>query len=147
MFSDDAGYADFGFHERIFVTEIGFLASWWVGFIAAWFLARRLVPNQPRETALRKIATGFATIFVCGFLAGCLGLGFGIWRGPNADYTSWAYALAYFDIEDSFAFVRVAYIHNASYMGGAIGLIVALVFVRPVPSRNANKKTAFDQRL
>lgn len=35
------------------------------------------------------------------------------------------------DIEDRWAFIRVAYIHNASYLGGVIGLVLALLLVRP----------------
>ena len=33
-------YADFGLPNRVFVAEIGFLATWWVGLIAGWFIAR-----------------------------------------------------------------------------------------------------------
>jgi hypothetical protein len=36
-----------------------------------------------------------------------------------------------FGITDTWSFVRVAYIHNAGYLGGAIGLIVALATIRP----------------
>lgn len=60
-----------------------------------------------------------------------LGFGYGVWRGPNADYSSWAWAVNELDITDTWAFVRVAYIHNASYLGGVIGLVVALVTIRP----------------
>jgi hypothetical protein len=28
------------------------------------------------------------------------------------------------------SFVRVAYIHNASYLGGLIGLILAIIYIR-----------------
>jgi hypothetical protein len=37
--------ADFGFSERIFVAEIGFLATWWVGLVVTWFLARIAIPK------------------------------------------------------------------------------------------------------
>jgi len=33
-------YADFGLPPRLFAAEIGFLATWWVGLIAGWLLAR-----------------------------------------------------------------------------------------------------------
>src|SRR5690242_10176342 len=59
---DQFAYAEFGFSERVFVAEIGFLATWWVGFFSAWFLARRLVPDQPRPRAFRQIAVGLAII-------------------------------------------------------------------------------------
>jgi hypothetical protein len=34
------------------------------------------------------------------------------------------------DVIDSVAFVQVGYIHNASYLGGLIGLILALLWLR-----------------
>src|SRR5580700_8579924 len=33
-------YADFGWPHRVFASEVGFLATWWVGLFAGWFLAR-----------------------------------------------------------------------------------------------------------
>ena len=38
-------YADFGLPPRSFVAEIGFLATWWVGLIAGWFLGARRRPG------------------------------------------------------------------------------------------------------
>jgi hypothetical protein len=35
------------------------------------------------------------------------------------------------EVTDTWSFVRVAYIHNAGYLGGLIGLILALVMLRP----------------
>ena len=124
-------YADFGLGDRAFVSTIGFLATWWVGFIIAWFLARRLIPRQPRAQAHRQIRLGFACVFACGILSGLLGFAYGLWRGPDADYSSWAWAIQEFDIVEAWPFVRVAYIHNASYLGGVIGLMIALATIRP----------------
>ena len=125
-------YADFGFGDRIFVCFIGVMASCWVGMAIAWFLARRLIPNQPRGKAIRQIGTAFAIVFGCGILFGCLGYGYGIWRGPDADYNEWLWATRHYTITDIWAFVRVAYIHNASYLGGLVGLITALLVIKPV---------------
>ncbi len=124
-------YADLGLGERVFVAAIGFLATWWVGFIIAWFLARRLIPNQPRSHAYRQIGAGFACVFASGVLAAAIGFAYGLWRGPQADYSSWSWAIQEFEITDTWSFVRVAYIHNASYLGGLAGLMIALVAVRP----------------
>lgn len=52
---DQFDYAGLG--DRIFVATIGFLATWWVGFIAAWFLARRLIPGLHTFT-MRAISVG-----------------------------------------------------------------------------------------
>ncbi len=125
-------YADFGLGDRVFASTIGFLATWWVGFIAAWFLARRLLPGQPRDRALCQIRTGIVCIIVFGLAFGIAGYGYGLWRGPDADYSSWAWAFHERNITDMSSFVRVAYIHNASYLGGFLGLVFALGMIRPV---------------
>lgn len=124
-------WANLGLPERFFVAEIGFLATWWVGFFCGWFLARRLIPGQPRIQAWRQIMFGCAIILLCALLSAGAGFGFGLWRGPVADYTAWRAMLAYLHIEDQWSFIRVAYIHNASYLGGVIGLILALACVHP----------------
>jgi hypothetical protein len=127
-------YADWGFGDRVFAGTIGFLATWWVGLIAAWLLARRLMPGQPRSRAYRQILVGFAVIFASGFCCGVAGYVYGLWRGPAADYSAWDWAIERFEITDTWSFVRVAYIHNAGYLGGLLGLIAALWFIRPPPA-------------
>lgn len=125
-------YADVGLGDRFFASTIGFIATSCVGLAAAWFLARRLIPNQPRDRAYRQIRSGFASVFAFGFLFASLGYAYGLWRGPDANYSSWDWAIQKFRIVDSWSFVRVAYIHNAGYLGGLTGLIVALVLIRPM---------------
>jgi len=124
-------YANFGFGDRIFVSTIGFLATWWAGFIAAWFLARRLIPNQPRQAAFRQIRHGFICVLIFCVSFGVLGYVVGLWHGPRADYSSWNWAFEQFDIAEKWPFVRVAYIHNAGYLGALLGLVVALIVIRP----------------
>ncbi len=135
-------YADFGLGDRVFASTIGFLATWWVGFIAAWFLARRLLPHQPRDQALKQICKGVMCIVTFGFAFGFIGYGYGLWRGPNADYSSWTWVFRELKITDNWSFVRVAYIHNAGYLGGLVGLIVALAVIRPtgIRSMDANQE-------
>lgn len=124
-------YADFGLGDRFFVSCIGFLATSWVGFVIAWFLSRRFIPNQTRAVAYRGILKGFAIVFAVGILAGIAGYLYGFWRGPDADYSAWAIVVNRFQITDISAFVHVAYIHNASYLGGLIGFVISLILIRP----------------
>jgi hypothetical protein len=123
-------FADFGLPPRFFVAEIGFLATWWVGFVAGWFLARMAVPKWPGAGARARILHGYAIIVVCAFVASLLGFGLGILRGPNANYSAWKEFVEARGIADLPSFVRVAYVHNASYLGGLIGLILALIYLR-----------------
>ena len=119
-------YANPGLGDRVFAGCIGFLATWWVGAIVGWVLARRFIPNRSRTEAFRLIRTGFAVVFISGFTAGLAGFLYGTYRGPDADYSHWQNAFRVFGITDHWAFVRVAYIHNASYSGGLIGLLIAM---------------------
>lgn len=123
-------HADFGFPPRVFVAEIGFLATWWVGLLSGWFLARIAVPAWPPKIALRKSIRAFRIILLTAFVAA--GIGFTLGELHSGDYTTWTAMARDFDITDVPAFVTVAYIHNASYLGGLIGLILAILHLRRI---------------
>ncbi|MCU0748882.1 MAG: hypothetical protein MUF13_04975 [Akkermansiaceae bacterium] len=121
---DQFRYADFGLHPRVFVAEIGFLATWWVGFFSAWFLARIAVPAWSRELAIKRCLAGILLILVCAFVAAWIGNGIGLHR--PAEDVAWQEFCDPLGVEDVPAFVRVAYIHLAGYVGALIGLVGAL---------------------
>jgi hypothetical protein len=121
-------YADFGLPPRVFVAEIGFLATWWVGFVAAWFIVRITVPTFHRAKAFRYNARGFLIIFAFAFVAAFVGYLAGCLHG--ADYSAWEDFASTLGVLDLPSFVRVAYIHNASYLGGLMGLIAAILCLR-----------------
>lgn len=103
----------------------------WVGLIITWILARRCLPNQTRRVARKQILTGFAIVFCATFLAGAAGFLYGTLRGPKADYSDWQSILRSRGVTDVFAFMRVGYVHNASYAGGAIGSMLTFVLIQP----------------
>jgi hypothetical protein len=121
-------YADFRLPPRVFVAEIGFLATWWVGLVAGWFIARVAVPACSPPEALRRCARGFLIVIACGFAATIIGYVLGLLHG--ADYSAWESMASRLGIVDLPSFVRVAYIHNASYLGGLIGLVAAVIYLR-----------------
>jgi hypothetical protein len=121
-------YADFGLPRRIYVAEIGFLATWWVGFVAGWFFSRVALPGLPGENLIQTCRFAFVLMFVLAAIGTFCGYLLGLAHGPN--YESWLPVAYQLQVKDVPAFVRVAYIHNASYAGGFIGLVCALVCVR-----------------
>ncbi len=123
-------YADFGWPPRVFAAEVGFLATWWVGFFAAWFLARVAVPAFPPRAAFLHIVRGFAIVFACGLVAGAVGYGYGVLTDVNRIGAAWKDVAESLGINDATAFARVAYIHNASYLGGLVGLVFAILHLR-----------------
>jgi hypothetical protein len=128
---DQFNWANLRLGSRGFVSCIGFLATWWVGLIVAWILARRMIPNQSRAIARRKILSGFAVVFAAVIVFGLFGFAYGIYRGPAGDYSSWEPALERLGVTDKWSFLRVAYIHNAGYLGGLVGLILTYFVIRP----------------
>ena len=121
-------YADFGLPPRVFIAEIGFLATWWVGFVAAWPVARITVPAFPgRGVSAQR--PRILVIFAFAFAAAIVGYLLSFLHG--SDYSAWEVLASTLGILDLPSFVRVAYIHNASYLGGLIGLVAA----DPLPAK------------
>lgn len=96
-----------------------------------WFLGRRFIPNQARISAVNNIRNAFLLVLVSGFAFGIGGYLYGYLVELNTNLSDWAFLLRYYRVVDGSAFVRVAYIHNASYLGGLLGLICAFIFIRP----------------
>ena len=123
-------YADFGLPARVFVAEIGALATWWIGFAGGWFMARVIVPRQLPLPPLRYALRGFLIMLGCAFVAGVSGFAYGLSYKITTGSSGLAAAASELGVRDIPAFVRVAYIHNAGYLGGLAGLIVALLVLR-----------------
>jgi hypothetical protein len=114
---------DFGFPQRIFVAEIGFLATWWVGLIAAWFLARIGLPKF--QSPGKKVMKAMAIIVGITVLSGTAGYFIG--PGLLGNRPGWRDALDSFGVTDTTAFNRVAGIHLGSYAGAFFGWIAMMV--------------------
>jgi hypothetical protein len=117
--------ADIGLPPQLFVSQIGFLATWWVGLIAGWFMARIAYTRLPTARAFRLCMEGFGIMLCTALVAGLIGFLMGVFHGPNYE-RSWG-SLPTSQISDVPAFVKVGYIHNASYLGGLVGLIIASI--------------------
>jgi len=127
-------YGDFGLPARAFVAEIGFLATWWVGFVAGWFVARVAVPAFAPTQRAKHVYRGFVIIFAFALASGITGYLLGILH--SADYTAWEDLASTLGIRDLCRFVCAAYVHNASYLGGLLGLIAAISYLRKVRPLN-----------
>ena len=120
-------WADVGLPDRIFVAQIGFLASWWVGFIGGWFIGRVAPEQKPAAHAWRQTLRGLGMMLCFTIIGSFGGYFFGLLHEP--EYGQWSYFAAG-GVSDLPAFVRVAYIHNGSYLGGFIGLVAVLVYLK-----------------
>ena len=128
--AEQFAWADFGWPRRIYVSEIGFLATWWVGLVAGWFLARLTVPHLPRAVAVGRCYVGFGIVFVVALVGGLVGAWWGWNRMHDANLGEWRSFSGAYGVRDLRHFVWVGFIHNCSYAGGLVGLIAALIHAR-----------------
>ena len=96
-------WAEVGWPRRWFVAEIGFLASWWVGLIAGWFLGRMAVPGRPRAEALGGFLRGMSVIVGCA--AAGAGLGGVLARCGWGMVPSWLESAQNMGAQDTSAFL------------------------------------------
>lgn len=123
--------------ERVFAGRIGFLATWWVGGIVAWVFARVGIMREKRVPPFREAITGFAIVFGMSLLAAVCGFGWGIWREGTGHGGGWLGWMRSLGVENTADFMKVAYIHNSSYIGGVIGTIAGCVYMAKMRKQRA----------
>jgi predicted membrane protein len=126
----------FGLPFRGSVAVIGALASWWVGLIAAWVLAR-LLPGQIEGGSVhlappRKAWGRFLKLLGLILTTSSMGGFVGFWVATPLTGTSEAWREVCQDllVKEIPAFLKVACIHQGTYIGAALGFLIALLLVR-----------------
>jgi hypothetical protein len=123
-------WANIGGPPRVFVAEIGLLASWWVGLIGGWFLARAGAAQLPPPTRWPLVTRSFALVALFTLTAGLIGWLWGAAVADNSSLTAWQIARQSLGVRNLPRFVTVAYIHNATYLGAALGIFFAILYIR-----------------
>ncbi|HTK77636.1 MAG TPA: hypothetical protein VL371_20390 [Gemmataceae bacterium] len=140
-------WADVGLPDRGFASEVGFLASWWVGLFAGWFLARVGLVDL-REMALQyAVVKSFAIVTGVAIVVGTAGALLGVEITRDGRPSAWSGSARFLGVHDIRAFEIVACLHFASYVGAALGLAGAMVYVRrslSVVRQQVTATTAFD---
>jgi hypothetical protein len=130
-------YANMGAGPRVFAGTVGFLATWWVGLIVGWFLARLAVPRFDSGEVRKAVVRGFAVVFGGGLTGGLSGYLFGLWQTRDGVPAFWRQLVRELEIERAREFIVVANIHNFGYLGAFLGLIVAGVMIARRSKRTA----------
>lgn len=121
--------------ERLFAGVVGFHATWWVGAMVAWILVRVSLWHGERIPPGRVMGMAFLAVFFVSALAGFGGWLWGRWRATTGYDQGWHDLMRSLGISDGDAFMTVAYIHNASYLGGMLGMMGGLVVLARWRSR------------
>ena len=143
-------WAEFGLSAPLFAAEIGFIASGVVGLFVGWFIARTIVPSVPAHLIFTRTWQAFGVVFSFAGLA--FGIGYLLGRWDPEGYPHWIDLCLSLSVSDVSGFVRVAYIHNASYIGGVTGLFAAITLLKrsmkrtPRPQSESGKREAITER-
>src|SRR5262249_52068782 len=123
-------WANVGLPERAFASEVGFLASWWVGLFAGWFLARVGLVELSESGARYAVAKSFIIVACVAQIVGAVGALLGVNVTRNGQASVWRTPATILGVHDLRAFEIVAYLHLASYAGAVLGLACAMIYVR-----------------
>lgn len=115
---------DFGGH-RVSISIIGFLATWWMGMIIGFVLGFVGLLFKDYKLMSRALIASVPIVLFTAVLFGLIGFLYSTFYLVNTE-VSWGLPET---LVDRKGFVVVGSIHNFSYLGGAIGLLVALVYM------------------
>ncbi|WP_338254586.1 hypothetical protein [Shewanella sp. M-Br] len=113
---------------RLGAAYVGALATWWMGvlvFIVLGFFG--VMFHSPRQMA-SNLSKSFLVVIVVALLTGLAGLALGYYQVNEqtvSQYMQWVRP----DVTNPVQFVRVGFMHNASYLGGLTGLLSGIAYL------------------
>jgi hypothetical protein len=128
-----AGVADMA--PRVGAAIVGALATWWVGLYAGILVAGAGLLHRTAHEMVESTFRAYALLVLVAVCAGLIGLAVG-WLGFGANE-----AAAYVDwwrpdgLISPKRFFAVGMMHDASYLGGAVGALVAVGYQRHAAHR------------
>lgn len=124
-------YRQFGFEPEWFgghrqtVAAIGFLATWWMGLFIGIPLGLLSLIFPDHKTMAAVISKSIGIVLVVTVIAATIGFIYGRFYLAKTGVDWWLPD----DLIDKAAFITVGSIHNFSYIGGVVGLLVGIVYM------------------
>ncbi|QDT90064.1 hypothetical protein Pan161_17090 [Gimesia algae] len=114
--------------QRLGAAVVGFMATWWMGVLVSLPLGLFSFRFPTPDMMARKLAIAFLIVILVALLTGLLGLGIAM-IVINAETIDGSLRLVRPNVQDPIQFVRVGFMHNASYLGGLLGLIAGIIYL------------------
>lgn len=124
-------YRQFGFEPAWFgghrqtVAVIGFLASWWMGLFIGILLGLTGLIFSDHTMMQKFIANGIKIILITSIVFAIIGFFWGKYHLINSGVDWWLPD----DLINKNDFIIVGSIHTFSYLGGIVGILLAIIYM------------------
>lgn len=124
-------YRQFGFEPQWFgghrktVAAIGFLATWWTGLFIGISLGLISLFFPDHKIMIVTLKKAIRLIIIIAIATGSAGFLYGKFYLVKTGVDWWLPE----DLSDKSSFIIVGSIHNFSYLGGLLGLLISIVYM------------------
>jgi len=113
---------------RLGAAYVGFLATWWMGVLVFVFLGLlSFLFKQPMQM-LKYSIQAMLVVALVALVTGLAGLAIGyiqVNQSTISAYAQWIHP----GVNDPVQFIRVGFMHNAGYLGGATGFVAGVTYL------------------
>lgn len=113
---------------KLIVSQIGFLATWWMGLPIGIILGLVGLKHRDGKTMFIITLKAILVAVIIAFITGLIGLAFGqlfLANKPIEYFENWFLPE---NLKDYKSFIAVGSMHNFSYLGGLTGLIAGITY-------------------
>ncbi|MEJ8802153.1 hypothetical protein [Pontibacter sp. H249] len=125
-------------NPRLEVSYVGFLATWWMGVPIGLILGLVGLIHRDGKSMFKATMKAFSVTMLVAFITGLLGLAYGYFCLSATSIDWWLPE----NLIDKVSFVSVGSMHNFSYMGGLVGMIVGVVLSIKEKKKQRQKRIA-----
>jgi hypothetical protein len=122
------GFTDTPLPERVRASMVGFLASWWMGIPIGLLVGAAGFIHRGWRRMLRVSLWSVAVTVAFTLLFGLAGLLYGYFQTSHIDVAEYRYWFIPENFTNLRRFLCAGYMHNSSYLGGVLAILVAWAF-------------------
>jgi hypothetical protein len=128
--------------DRVRAAIVGFLASWWMGLPIGILVGLMGFIHRGHRRMFEVSVRSYIFVVTFTLLVGLAGLAFGFFQTASINRAAYAGWFIPPDVVHLRRFLCVGYMHNASYLGGALSIPLAWIFHAVVRIRHGSSETS-----
>lgn len=124
-------------YPRLEVAKVGFLATWWMGLLIGFILGLISLFKKGNKDFLKTSLKSYFVVILVSLITGISGLLYGKLFLSKNEIDWWLPETLLINKNN---FIAVGSMHNFSYFGGLIGLIISATYI--IKSKKSNEPKA-----